>query len=240
MQVAFTIVFVYGDGSERRLPAKIEACAERASSRRRHRARPRQEILERRGKRAATDKPSVITRTIARRRNPAPKGITDRPRDRAEAGGRKERERKEGRKRERENLSGVHACGRRASPFTRPSFGPLCLCCVAPRNPISVPARLRSRRFRRGKRQRSRSNYVNPLPRSRYISIPSSCFPLILFRFDSLSLSHRSHVSKGGPRETFSHAHNIKTLLRPFRFPSGVFPASPPPPSPFSGSNPRD
>lgn len=87
--------------------------------------------------------------------------------------------------------------------------------------------RLSSRRFRPRKRQRSRNNYVNPLPRSRYISIPSSSrflsssLPFYLshslsFSFTWLLLSRRSRVSKGEPRETFSHAHNIKTLLRPF------------------------
>lgn len=103
-------------------------------------------------------------------------------------------------------------------PFTsRPPV--LYVSAVTPRNPISG-VRLRSRRrFRLGKRQRSRSNYVNPLARSRYISIP-------LFRFalsvsPSLSPFHSSsppRVSKSKPRKTFSYAHNIKTLLRPFRF----------------------
>lgn len=65
----------------------------------------RQKVLEvRRGKRAATDKPGVITRTIARRRNPAPEGITDRPRNRAETTG--------GRSGYREPFRRAHARGR--------------------------------------------------------------------------------------------------------------------------------
>lgn len=114
------------------------------------------------------------------------------------------------------------------APFYDPSFDPLCLrCCAAESNIESPPSQLR-RYCSRKRRCSCRGNYVNPLPRSRYISILLARFLPLPFFFSvflplyvSISLVFLSCcpspfylstlVSKRYKhREIFSHAYTIK------------------------------